>query len=262
MKELRRQNVWINDAGLREVDARIINVRLIEPDAQEAIIYAENPGRPGRRVLSRQRQSKKIQAQFGIRELYNLAARTEVIAAVNAWAQDGVLSASTRPDRMAQVIVTKWASPADVRDYNGMYTVEFEAAGVPYWQDATSTQLNLAGSSASGQLTVGGDVETVIAASVTPSGGTLTSLTITATNADGSATAFALQGLSVSAGTALAIAHDERGILTIAAGGTSLMGKRTAASADELTAKPGLVTVAIGANTSCSAAITARGWYR
>lgn len=262
MKERRRQNAYINNLGLREADARIINVRAIEPEAQIDASYSAWPSRPGQMPLKRLRRSKKIQIQFMIRELYDLAARAAILDAVNDWARDGVLMISTRPDRMAQVIVTKYASAADIRDYNGAYTVEFEACGVPYWQDANTTQITMTGSSGSGALVVGGNVETVLDAVIKPTGGALSTLTLTATSADGGASSFAFSGLSVAQNTPVVISHDARGILNIAAGSSSLIGKRTAASADELFVRPGSVTVAFTANTACSVTMTARGWYR
>ena len=227
MKELRRQNAYINDMGLREVDAHIINVRAIEPEAQVDSSYAARPTRPGQTPLKRLRRSKKIQVQFMIRELYDLASRASILDAVNAWAQDGVLMISTRPDQMAQVIVTKYANPADIRDYTGAYAVEFEACGVPYWQDANATQLSLSGSSGSGSLVIPGNVETVLDAVITPTGGALNTLSLTATSADGVASAFSFSSLGVAKDTPMVISHDARGILRIVAGSSSLMGKRT-----------------------------------
>lgn len=262
MKERRRQNAYINNLGLREVDARIINVRAIEPDAQADMSYAARPTRPGQYLLKRQRRSKKIQVQFMIRELYDLASRTDILDAANAWARDGVLEITTRADQMAQVIVTKYASASDIRNYTDAYVIEFEAAGVPYWQDKTPALLELTGTGSSGSLVVGGNADTVLDAAITPTGGTLNTLTITATSQDGSAAGFAFSGLGVSSGTTLNIVHDAFGILRIYAGDTGLIGKRTSASDDEIIIRPGVVTVAITANTTVSATLTARGWYR
>lgn len=265
MKELRRQNAYINNLGLREVDAHIINVRAIEPEAQVDSSYAARPTRAGQTPLKRLRRSKKIQIQFMIRELYDLAARAAILDAVNAWAQDGVLMISTRPDQMAQVICTKYASAADIRDYNGAYTVEFEACGVPYWQNATPATLELSGTSGvSGVIYPGGNVDTVLDAVITATTGTLTEITISTVEDYGmSATStFVLTGLSIAANATVTISHDARGLLHIESGGVSLMGKRTAASSDELIAHPGGMVVGYTANVAVSAVFSARGWYR
>ena len=256
---MRREDVYLNDLSLRQVDPRIINVVVVEPDAQEDIGYAAFPGRPGQRVIRRQRLSKKIQVQFGIRELYNLARRAEIIDAVNRWAADGALSTTTHPDRIAQVIVTKYAAAADVRDYNGAYSVEFEAAGIPYWQDATPARLDLTGASASGKLLIYGSAETALDADVTPTGDAMTSLTITATSADGGASSMTFSGLSVAVGSTVSLSHDADGMLTLSSG---LLAARTAASDDDLLARPGEATIAVTANAAVSATIRARGRWR
>ena len=262
LKQLRRQNAYINNLGLREADARIISVRAIEADAQVDASYSAWPSRPGQMPLKRLRRSKKIQVQFMIRELYDLAARNAVLDAVNAWARDGVLEISARPDKMAQVIVTKYANAADIRNYTDAYTVEFEACGVPFWQDKTPARLELSGTEGSGSLVVGGNVGTVLEAQLTPTEGTLGALTITATGADGRAASFAFSGLNVASGTTLTITHDAWGVLRIYAGDAGLMGKRAPESADELTISPGAATVAFEADTTVGAVFLARGWYR
>lgn len=256
MRELRREDVTLNNLGLRGVDPRIINVRVIEPDAQEDIGYAALPGRAGQQVLRRKRTSKKIQVQFGIRELYDLARRTEIIDAVNRWAMDGDLMSTTRPERMAQVIVTKYASAADVREYTGTYTLEFEAAGIPYWQDATPARLDLTGANASGSITIYGSAETVLDAEITPTGGALSSLALTVTSADGGASSMSFTGLSVASGSAISIGHDAAGLLIMSAG---MLAARTPASDDDLFARPGEATVTLAANVAATATIRARG---
>lgn len=254
---MRREDVWINGRSLRDVDARIISVRVIEPETNEETSYAQNPGRSGQRLLSRYRASKKIQVQFAIRELHDYAKRTEILDAVNAWAQDGVLEVSTRHEQMARVIVTKYASAGNIAQYTDTFTIEFEMAGVPYWQDATPTSKTLTGTSASGQITVRGSAETVVEAVVSHTSGTIDTLTI---NVGGSMLAFT--GLGVAANTDLIISHDERGLLTIKAGSVSKMSKRTAASDDDLFALPGAVDVSMTAGTSATVLLTARGRYR
>lgn len=264
MKELRRQNATINNLGLREVDAHIINVRAIEPEAQVDMSYTARPTRPGQTLLKRLRRSKKIQIQFMIRELYDLAARNAILDAVNTWAQDGVLQISTRPNQMAQVIVSKYASAADIRNYTDAYTVEFEACSVPYWQDATPATLELSGDNVSGEIHAGGNVETVLDAVITPTGGTLNEITIVTLDdyMGNRLSLMTLTGLGLEAETPIVISHDARGILHIEADGESILGKRTAASSDELIVRPVKTVIVYTSTTAVDATFTARGWYR
>lgn len=264
MKELRRQNATINNLGLREVDAHIINVRAIEPEAQVDMSYAARPTRPGQVLLKRQRRSKKIQIQFMIRELYDLAERNAILDAVNAWAQDGVLQISTRPNQMAQVIVTKYASPADIRNYTDAYTVEFEACGVPYWQDQTPATLELSGGTTAtgGQIVTNGNVISVADAVITPTGGTLTGFTAQSFSEAGMLSDIGINGMSVAAGTPVVFSHDARGILRIESGGQSMLGYRSSTSSDELLVTPHYCIINCIANTAFDVVFSARGWYR
>ena len=258
---MRREEIWLNNTSLRDVDPRIVSVRLIEQDVQNEITYGQNQGMDGQRVLGRRRVSKRVRVSFAIRELYDLPARSAAIDAVNAWARDGILRASVRPGQQLNVICTEYARAEDVRAYADELSLAFEAAGVPYWQEAQPSSLTLSGDSASGSLVVRGNAPTVLDATVTPTGGALTALTLTAT-AGGRATVFAFSGLSVAQGTALVIAHDAQGLISISAGSVSLLGKRTAASDDELVALPGVAAISCEANTACSAVVSARGRYR
>lgn len=261
MRRLRRENVWLDGGGLREVDGRVINVAAAETETQEDVGYSARAGGNGQALIRRQRRSKQIQVQFGIRELYDLAERTRVVDAVNAWARDGMLQISSRPDQMAQVVVTKYASAMDVRGYTDTYSLTFEAAGVPYWQDIRAARLELSGTSGTGEIVVNGNTPTVLEVVVTPSAA-LNSLRITVTGADGNVREFEFADLAVAADTDVVITHDARGILRMTAGSAGLIGKRTAESDDELAVSPGVATVAFAADASCEAVFTARGWYR
>ena len=75
-------------------------------------------------------------------------------------------------------------------------------------------------------------------------------------------TSIALSGLSVAASTPVKLYHDERGILYITAGTASLISYRSAASADELIAQPGINDVSFTASTACTVSISVRGRYR
>jgi len=255
-----RQDVTLNGVSLREVYPRVLSVRLIDEAAQQAVTYGDSPGRDGRRVLGARRESKRVRVEFYIRDLYDLPRRTAVIDTINAWAAPGGdLRWSGRPGQRLRVICASPARAEDAGDYTERISITYEANAAPYWEDAEPMPLTLTGASASGSLVVAGAARTPIEARVTPQAA-LTSLTLTA-EAGGETTRISLTGLSVAAGTVIALAHDDQGTLAITAGGVSILPSRTGDSDDELIARPPVTRVTLTADAACTAAITARGRY-
>ena len=257
MRALKRLNAWINDAALREVSGKLNIVDIKEQPADVTLEWGSAPGVNGQRLLRRTRQGKRIQIEFDIRELFNIAERAAIVTDANAWAADGVLKVSYRPRQQMDVILAEAASIEAARDVNATYTITFQAGPDPYWRDEDATVYSYSGSSTSGQIiTVPGQAQVSPEITVTPSSGTLDALSITL----GGYT-MAFSGLGVSANTALVIAHDERGFLTVKAGTTSVLNKRTAASVDDFLLKPGKRGLSYTADTSCAVDVRFRGRY-
>lgn len=259
MRAISTHNVWLNGAALSAVDAAIVVRHAIEPETKANIAYIDNSGRSGRRIVSHGRESKIIRARFSIRGLYNLEERARVIDRVNGWAAaGGYLRISARPEQRIRVSCIKYAATDEVISPAGIYTLEFEANMSPFWEAAAPTHIDLSGAEATGEIVIRGTAPSPIEIEATPTGAALTSLVITATGAKGES-AITLTGLNVPADTALAIGYDGHGFLSIAAGGVSLLDKRTPESSDELTAWPGVATISITANTAVDARIISRG---
>lgn len=242
---MRPVNVWCNNVSLRDLDGRVLVRTVNEQTPQAALAYADNPGRDGQRLLSRVRENRRITVSFAVRELYDLAARARVVERVNAWAQDGELRVSYRPERRIAVTVAARAGISDPRDYNEAFKIELDAAASPYWEDVTPQRLTLSGSSGSGSIRNLGSAMAYPVISVTPSGA-LSNFYIEFGGKN-----FALTNLGVSSGTPLRIGHDGRGFLFIKTAAASKLGCRQRASDDELIAAPGLNAVYFSANTSC-----------
>lgn len=257
MRALKRLNAWINDAALRDVDSRLYITEITEPEADVTLEWGAAPGIAGQRLLRRTRQSKRVRIEFDIRELFDLRARAAILSAVNGWAADGILKVSYRPEQRMRVALTQAAALSDARDVSGKYAVEFTAGPSPYWEDEAATTLALtAGTTGSGTILVPGQAKTPAEITVTPSGATLNDLSVTI---QGQNMTFA--DLAVGSGVALKIGHDERGILTIRAGDTGKLSKRTAASVDDFNLAPGSAEVSFEANAACAVSVGVRGRY-
>jgi hypothetical protein len=178
-----------------------------------------------------------------------------VLQDIVKWAWNGgVLEVNDRDGQQLNCICEAYPSIDSVRDWTNPLSITFAAYEIPYWQDKTATTLTLTGTEASGTKSVGGNGDDCyVKCTVVPSG-TLTSLTVTAGD-----TSIALSGISVSSNTTLTIGYVD-GIFVISAGGSSLLGKRTAASSDDLrVACGGTRTFSVTANVSVTATFEFRG---
>lgn len=111
----------------------------------------------------------------------------------------------------------------------------------------------------SGSLTLGvnGSAETVMDVSFkNTSGSTVNTFSVTA----GGKT-IALTGLGLANNATLTIDHDENGLIRMKIGSTSVLDKRTAESADDLTVKPGAVSVSFTAGGAGTIQVTCKGRY-
>lgn len=254
MREMRRLDAWINNQSLRDVDRRILIQQIRQPKPQMSVTYGRLMGMDGQRLMDRRRLGMQVFIDFQVRELYDLATRARIVDAANRWARDGILQISARPEQRIAVRCVGRAGMERVRDYTDTYTLEFNAIASPYWESQSAAGINLSGASGSGQIINDGSMDAFPGVTVTPTGGTLTRIIISA-----GSTQFELVGLNVTQGTALTIDRDEAGLLRIRAGGVSLMGARTADSDDELICAPGVNAVAFAGDVACDVSVQVRG---
>lgn len=253
----RHLSAWVNGVALTSAVPRAI-IRDIYFDAAESdLTTGDRPGGYGQRVLGLHRKSLHVGVEFVIRELFDLAARSAAQEAAAAWAQDGRLQVSNKPERFLQMRCTGAPTLLAAKDYTAVLRADFTALAVPYWQDLDTVALSLTGSSGNGTLrplgTYGPQRLTV---TVTPASARLTTLTLTA-----GSTSMSFSGLSVAAGTPLILSYDEENLLTITAGGVGQLSHRS--GSDDLLVMPQQAnTLRFTANTSCAVKFEARGLYK
>lgn len=257
MRELKRLDVWIDDASLRGVDDRINIVDIHEDAPETELTWGDIPGRHGQRLLSRVRKSLKVGIEFDIRELFDVARRAEIVGAVNAWAADGVLKVSHRPGQRLRVFRSSAAAINAARDVTGTYTVEFQATASPFWEDETPTTLTMTGTGQTLPMLIPGNVTAVPEITVKPTGGALATLSL-----GFGGTSMSFTSLAVARNDVLKITHDENGWLVIAVGSTNKMSKRDAESADDFEAQPGrLAQLSFSSSVACEVTWSVRGRY-
>lgn len=215
------------------------------------------PGWDGERPIRTARRSMRVKISAQIHEVRDLAARAAAFEAIAAWAgEGGILTLSNRPGRRLRVVTTSSPSLGKIRDYTQQVDIEFTAYAPPFWEDEYPiTKAVSSAASGSVTFTVTGSHRTLLDVSATATG-SLSSFSVTC----GSST-IALTGLSVAANTPLILSHTDEDWLTIRAGTSSLLSKRTAASADDLILQPGANTVSWTASRAVALTLSTRGRY-
>lgn len=257
MREKKRLEAWLNGRSLRAVSGIVLVQQITEEGPQAEATYADNPAGHGQRLLSLQRKNRRVTVTVQLRELYDLARRAETLDALNAWAGEGWLEVSYRPFRRLRVACVSRPAMGAAREVTASYDFAFEAAACPFWEDTARNTLALTGASASGTLIVPGTEPSRLTARITPTGGTLTALSISAGDC-----AFAFSGINVPADTPVVIDYPDPMTLSVMAGNASLLPYRAAASSDDLVLAPGQRAVAFTADTACRAEFYARGLWR
>lgn len=248
----------LNGVELDSVDNRILIQGIEEAAGKEQISAVSLFGGVGQRITNRHRDSLDVTIRFSINiKKGDMQARSDVFEKVNAWAAGGGwLTVNYKEDRRLRVICAQYPAAGDMWKWTNIYSIVFRAYAVPYWQDATPKKLMASGGSMNKVFGVGGSVRTVLDVEFRCTSGTCTSFKVSA-----GGSAIELAGLNLTSGQTLAITHTDDGLLRITAGGQSVLGKRTAASSDDLFVMPGSVIVSIITQGAGTLTISCAGRY-
>lgn len=254
----RHVQAWINSVEITDASHLVILREPAEQPPETELITGERPGAPGARLIGTKRTRLTVTLGFVLRNIFDLAARTQAIEDVNAWAQDGILELSNHEGRQLQMAVTKRAALGTIRDYNQVYTIECAALACPFWQDKGVSSASASGASGTVHLSPPGTVDRLpLELTVTPASAALTSLTV---GVNGKQMQFG--GFSLPAGQALRLYYDEQMLQWITLNGVSTLGARQSGSADDLFVLPRQDNaISFTANTSVQIQARARGLY-
>ena len=246
----------LGGVSLHELDSRIY-VEDIKEDPNDTMETVSRAGYGTFPLTSPERDSLVIKVTGYVKER-DRTAREAVYQKILGWCTNGWFTKNTRPGQRIYVYCTK---PPGTETYeSARLEIEFTAYGEAYWQDTTpvSVSSSSAVSSATVTLHPNGTRECFLEADITPSGGTLTSVSISV-----GSQVIELSGLSTAAGTVLKIDYTVDHILRIRSGSSSVLKRRTADSSDEIILEPGADnTVELEFNTACNYTIKARSLWR
>ena len=189
----------------------------------------------------------------------DLITRRQIYEDACKWAmQKGWLTVNFMPNRRMYVDNVQIQGAGDLRSLDGEYSITFKAYSVPFWQDCVPisvTKTNV--SSASFNLMIPGQYRTVADAEFrNTSGSTVTAFSVTVGNST-----IAVSGISLVDNAKMSIYHEDNGLLKIMIGTSSIYGKRTAASSDDLYADPGVAAVSMTAGGAGTLKVSVRGRY-
>lgn len=250
-----RYRAWKNEIGLQDIHDSIFITDIKEKTPKITAVTAAKPMGGGLHVQRMRRDSLSVVIRLAIRD-YSTASRKATMSRVAAWAmEEGYLAIADRPGQRLYVRCEKPPVVESALKWTAETEMTLTAYDSPWWEDDTPTTVSGSGTSFTATLPNPGDVESLVDATIKPSG-KLTTFTITA---NGSTMTFS--GLSVASGSTVEITHTPAGLLCVKSGSNSLLAYRTAASADDLTAAAGLNAITFSANTSCAVTFATRGRY-
>lgn len=247
----------LGGVSLHELDSRIF-VENIKETPNTGIETAKRSGYGTFPMAEPERISLVITVTVYVKER-DRTARQAVIDAIKGWCGQGWFTKSTKPGKRIYVFCTKMPEE-EAFDVSSRMEIEFTAYGEAYWQNTNPSFVVPYDAVSSGNATLktSGTQDCFLEATITPSGGTLTSVSISVGNQR-----LELTGLSVANETQLRIYYDEMHILRIVNGSTSLISKKTADSSDDILLPPNASsTISFTFNTNCYYQFMARGLWK
>ena len=248
-----RYEAVLNGQPLSAISADILILDISYPPASIDFSTYRGAKRHGNRVYRQYVDHLDVIITFAIRA-YNTQKRQTICNAVQQWAKNGgILQTNDHSGQRLRCVLTTPPTIQSVLKWTDPISMTFTAYALPFWEEVFPSSLTLTGTSGSGTLFVHGSADgAFFEVDVTPAN-TLTTLNLVANGRT-----LSLTGISVAAGTVVKVAYDDDMIMSIKAGNTSLLNKRS--GADDLPIKSGeRNSLSFSANTSCTVSFKGRG---
>lgn len=250
-----RYIVLLNGVSLNSLDENIyvsdISYQAIAPKSETWQLGSRNGAYSGNSRIDK----NTVTISFQLRH-YNTGNRQRTLQQIIRWAQiGGWLQTSDRQEQHMYVKCTRFPAITSALRWLDILSIEFTAFEYPYWVDRAETRLSFDGNGTKSLYVPGvcaSDVEAVVTA--------LSAVTeITLSCGD---TNINLTGLSLSENDTVTLSYTEqKHILEIKAGNTSLLDKRTPESSDDLIAQPGENEFSFSADGSATCVFLIRGCW-
>ena len=249
-----RYEAYMDGIALSSVHPKIL-ITDISPIISSQSQKTENvANRDGIHLLSNRRAKTGVSITFELR-IYDIAERQQAIQEIQRWACGKVLETNDRPGQVLYVSCDQFPYIGSALKWLNTLTVTFSSYDKPFWTEKSASVLTLsAGTSGSGSLYVPGNAgKTLVEATVTPGSSTMANCSLTVGN-----TTITLTGVDATSASPVRLYYDDRDILHIVKGTTSLLDKRT--GADDLLAECGKSnTMSFTASASATVSFSAKG---
>ena len=253
---MERYDALLNGVSVRDCDPRIIISGVTESAPKEKSNITVMGYTHGSRLTKTVRQELSVSVTIGIKET-DMHERDAVYETIRKWGRSAAyLTTSARENQ--RLYVEDMNIKSSGKKWTETVTLTFTAYAKPFWENIGAQGASIGTAATSGTSTLfapGNADECTVDAEITAKGGTLNTLTVTVGD-----TSMSFTALGITVNNKLTIAHTDEGLLTIKNGSTSLMAKRTGASADDLIAEPGTSnSVSFAGNVTCTAKYSTRG---
>lgn len=150
-----RYRAWLDDSALDEIADSIYILDIQEAEPDMSVVSLGFAGRDGSMLASKNRLSLQVHIRLQIRE-YDTARRKEVLSRVLTWAQGETLTISDRPGQRLGVTLDAPPSVSSLK-WTETLTLTFTARDMPFWRDSSPEMISITGTSATGEITLGGN---------------------------------------------------------------------------------------------------------
>lgn len=250
-----RYEAVLNGQPLSAVSASILILDIAYPPASIDFSTYRGAKRHGNRVYREYVDHRDVVITFAIRA-YSVQERQAICNAVQRWAKGGgILQTNDHEGQRLRCVLSAPPTIQSALKWTDPISMTFTAYSMPFWEDLVPTTLALSGTSGSGNLYVPGSVDGAFFEVDAVPSGTLTTLNLVANGKT-----LSLTGISVASGATVQIAYDDDMIMSIKAGSTSLLNKRS--GADDLPLKSGESnSLSFSSNVSCAVTFKGRGLW-
>lgn len=258
---IQRYEAYMDGVALSSIDNSIVITDISHKAASVSLKTNKTANRNGAKITSKYFDAASVAVTFMIRE-QNTIKRQEICQKIALWAtKEGYLSTYDRRWQILKCVCEGIPAIDSAKNCYDELSIEFKGYNPPFWQEENATKVTLGGTNGatSGSTTayIPGNVkETLLNVKVTAK----VSISSFSVTANGKTLSFS--GLSLSNGDVVNIDYDDMLNLRIKKGSTSLMDKRTAASADELLVDCGKAnSFSFTSSGNAVVEFTARGWW-
>ena len=250
-----RFEAWMNGVALGSVSPDLYITEISTRPASRTTVTSEIYGRNGELEGATKWKGTSVVISFVIKKNTETN-RQKIVSDVAAWAERGVLEVSDRPGQQLHVVCTAPPYVPGMSSWTDPISLTLQTMEKPFWEEKSPVVLTLSGTSGSGDLYIPGNVgDALVDVTVTPTSGTMANCTLTVAG-----NTFTLNGVNATTSDPLKVSYDDYGFLSIKRGTTSVMDKRTGASADDLKAPCGKTSeISFTASASATAVFSARG---